>query len=128
MITIDGFDIFATWTLEPVYDNFYSVLMQDAGLKDRVTIDPQFSTGLKVQTSTGYTKSQEVTIQFFCDTFAKYEEFLSYCVTQKVVNMYVPEMDETLKLEYRECSSFTDSRTHNTFAVKFREANPTDRS
>lgn len=126
-ITIDGFDI-KTWTLEPVYDNFYSALMKDAGMKDRITVDPQFLDGLKVQTSAGKTKSQEITIQFFCDTFADYETFLGYCVTQKVINLYVPIMLQTMRLEYRECSSFSENRSYNTFAVKFREANPMNRS
>src|SRR5574344_349590 len=127
-ITIDGYDIFAQWTLTPVYDNFHSALMKDAGVKDRISVDPQFDNGLKVQQSTGYTKSREVTINFFCNTFANYEAFLIYCVTQKVVNLYVPKMNETLRLEYRDCSSFNDYREYNTFAVRFREADPTNRT
>jgi len=128
MITIDSQDIRETWALEPVYDNFYSALMKDSGIKDRITADYSNVNGLTVQSSTAYTKSQDIIISFFCDTFAKYEEFLTYCVTQKVINMYVSEIDETLKLEYKACTSFNENRIYNTFAVKFREANPTDRS
>ena len=127
MITIDGQDLKATWGVEPVYDGFYSALMKDAGMKDRITADYSDVNGLTVQTSTGLTKSQELTLSFICDSFAMYESFLGYCVTQKVVAMYVSELNETLHLEYMDCSEFNDYRDFNTFSVKFREANPTIR-
>ena len=39
MITIDGFEIRATWTLEPLYENFNNALMKYPAVKDRVTED-----------------------------------------------------------------------------------------
>ena len=127
MITIDGQDLKATWGIEPVYDGFYSALMKDAGMKDRITANYSNVNGLTVQTSAGLTKSQELTLSFICDSFAMYESFLGYCVTEKVIAMYVSELDETLHLEYMDCSEFNDYRDFNTFSVKFREANPTIR-
>ena len=41
--------------------------------------------------------------------------------------MWVSELNETLHLEYMDCSEFNDYRDFNTFSVKFREANPTIR-
>ena len=127
MITVDGQDLKATWGIEPVYDGFYSVLMKDAGMKERIVADYSDVNGLTVQTSTGLTKAQELTLSFICDTFAMYEEFLTYCVTEQVIAMYVSELDETINLEYMGCSAFNDYRDFNTFSVKFREANPTIR-
>ena len=46
MITIDGQDLKATWGIEPVYDGFYSALMKDAGMKDRITADYSDVNGL----------------------------------------------------------------------------------
>lgn len=128
MITVDGQDLKATWGIEPVYDGFYSALMKDAGMKDRITADYSDVNGLTVQTSAGLTKSQELTLSFICDSFAMYEAFLRYCVTQKVVEIWVSELDETIHLEYMDCSAFNDYRDFNTFSVKFREANPTIRT
>lgn len=127
MITVDGQDLKATWGVEPVYDGFYSALMKDTGMKERITANYSDVNGLTVQTSAGLTKSQELTLSFICDTFAMYETFLTYCVTQKVIAMYVSELDETIHLEYMDCSAFNDYRDFNTFSVKFREANPTIR-
>ncbi len=127
MITIDGQDLKATWGIEPVYDGFYSALMKDAGMKERITADYSDVNGLTVQTSAGLTKSQELTLSFICDTFAMYEAFLGYCVAQKIVAMWVSELDEEISLEYMDCSEFNDYRDFNRFSVKFREANPTIR-
>ena len=127
MITIDGQDLKATWGIEPFYDGFYSALMKDAGMKERITADYSDVNGLTVQTSAGLTKSQELTLSFICDTFAMYEEFLGYCVEKKIVAMWVSELNETLQLEYMDCSEYNDYRDFNRFSVKFREANPTIR-
>jgi len=125
MIAIDGQNIRTTWALTPVNDTFYSILMKDAGMKDRIIGDYSDANGLKVQTSEGLTKSQELTLSFICNSFAMYWDFLTYCVTQKVVGMFVSELDETISLEYMSCTAFNDYRDFNVFSVKFREANPT---
>lgn len=127
MITIDGQNIETTWTLAPVYEGFFSVLMKDAGIKERLKGDYSDTDGVIVQTSTAYTKGQEVTLSFFCDTFAKYNQFMAYLVTQKVVNLFVTELNETIKLEYMATTDFNDYRSYIKFSIKCREANPTDR-
>lgn len=129
MITIDGQDIKAMWGLEPLKDGFYNAIMKDAGIKDRIVNDYPDEDGVEVSTEVSYTKSQEISLSFLCDTYAHYYTFLTYCVNtpSRIINMYVPLTGETLKLEYLACSTFNYYIKYNMFAVKFREANPTDR-
>ena|ERR1035437_10084389 len=124
MITVDGKDISTTWGLEPYRNNFYAAIMKDAGLKDRIIGDFPDTSGVIVPKCQSYTKSQEIVVSFLCDSYEHYRAFLTYCVAQKVVSMYVSETDETLRLEYKACSSFNRAGNNNIFAVKFQEANP----
>jgi len=124
MITIDSQDLLTTWGIEPYRDNFYSNIMKDAGLKDRIVGDYPDTSGVIIPRGQSYTKSQELVLSFLCDSYDHYVAFLTYCVAQKVVNMYVPEIDETLRLEYMACSSFNKAGDYNVFAVRFQEANP----
>jgi len=127
MITVNGQDISTTWGLGPARDGFYSNIMKDAGIKDRIVGDYPDTDGVVVSVEPAFTKSQEISLSFLCDTYQHYYDFLTYCVNQKVVNMYVSLTNETLKLEYMACSSFNTFGSHNLFIAKFREANPTDR-
>ena len=127
MITVDDKDISTTWRLDPYRDNFYSAIMKDAGIKDRIVGDYPDTSGVIIPKGQSYTKSQELVLSFLCDSYDHYFAFLTYCVAQKVVNMYVSETDETLRLEYMACSSFNKVGDYNIFAVKFQEANPTRR-
>lgn len=123
MITVDGQDISIKWGIEPASDGFYSLIMKDAGIKDRIVGDYPDMNGIIVSTEPSFTKSQEITLSFLCDSYVHYYDFLTYCVNQKVINMYVSLTNETLKLEYLACASFNN----NNFSVKFREADPTNR-
>ena len=127
MITVNGQDISTTWGLGPARDGFYSNIMKDAGIKDRIVGDYPDTDGVVVSVEPAFTKSQEISLSFLCDTYQHYYDFLTYCVNQKVVNMYVSLTDEALKLEYMACSSFNTFGSHILFIDKFREANPTDR-
>lgn len=127
MITVDSQDIATKWGLEPARDGFYSVIMKDSGIKDRIVGDYSNTDGVTVSVEPSFTKSQELSLSFFCDTYEHYYDFLTYCVNQKVINMYISKTNETLKLEYMACSTFNAYGTYNMFVAKFREANPTDR-
>ena len=127
MITINTFDI-STWGLEPSKDGFYSNVMKDSGLKDRIVGDYPDTNGVIVQLGTPYVKSQDISLAFLCDTYAHYRTFLSYCVTQKVVDMHIQLTTETLRLEYLSCPSFNYYGSYILFTVNFREANPANRT
>jgi uncharacterized protein (TIGR02145 family) len=101
--------------------------MKDSGIKDRLVGDYPDTDGVVVQMSDPYVKSQDISLAFLCDTYAHYRTFLSYCIAQKVVDMYVPLTNETLRLEYLACPSFSYYGSYILFTVNFREANPSDR-
>lgn len=127
MITVNGQDISIKWGIEPTLGGFYSAVMKDAGIKDRIVGDYPDTDGVIVSVEDSFTKSQEITLSFLCDSYAHYYDFLTYCVNQKVINMYESEINEILKLEYLSCSSFNTYGDYNLFVVKFREADPTNR-
>ena len=124
MIIIDGYDIYSKWTLKPTFEGFYNSLMKQPDIKDRVVGDYSTKSGIEVIAENSKVKSGDVTLSFFCNSFAKYREFLKYVIEHPVIEMYVGHTGEGYFLEYQKCSSFNDYRDYNVFSVTFRQANP----
>ena len=80
MIIIDGYDIYSKWTLKPTFEGFYNSLMKQPDIKDRVVGDYSTKSGIEVIAETAKVKSGDVTLSFFCNSFAKYREFLNYVI------------------------------------------------
>ena len=126
MITIDGFDIYTKWTLEPVYQGVHKVLMTAPSIKERITENYEDENGLNVLNSTAKVKEFIFTMSFFCSSFAKYNEFITYMIVHNPVNLYFDKTLLTYRLEYLSCSSFDE--TNGIFSVSVRENNPANRS
>ena len=124
MITIDGYDIYSKWTLKPTFEGFYNSLMKQPDIKDRVVGDYSTKSGIEVIAENAKVKSGDVTLSFFCNSLAKYREFLKYVIEHPVIEMYVSRGGDGHFLEYQKCSSFNDYRDYNVFSVTFRQANP----
>src|SRR5574344_470110 len=124
MITIDGYDIFAQWTLAPVYGGLYNELGKFPAIKERDTNDWPDRNGIEVDLTDAVYKHREMTFQFFCNTYAKYKEFIAYVKAHQNFNLYDSHTDRTYSLEYMDCSDFNDSSDHCTFAVRVRECKP----
>ena len=123
-ITIDGKNIKTKWGLDPVMDGYLSELMKFPDAKDRISNDWSDQDGLDVLLSATKLKAREITINFFCDTYANYVSFMKYLVAHPNVTLIDDTTTESYILEYMACSSFNRHREYNTFAIKFREANP----
>lgn len=128
MIAIDGKNILTEWTLEPVRDAFYNPLMRFPDLKDRITNDRPDRNGIDVLLSTPRYKEKEMSLSFFCDTYAAYKAFIAYLKAHQNVYLYDSYTDNTYTLEYLDCSSLSYYRNYSIFAIKVRENNPTSRS
>ena len=128
MITVDGFDIYTKWTLEPMYEGFYNPLILYPSIKERVTEDFEDEDGLSVLDTDGKVKERTFNLSFFCDSYAKYYEFMTYMLEHNPINLYTDYTGRTYKLEYLSCSSFNDNGDYNTFTINFREPNPYDRT
>jgi len=124
MITIDGYEIYSKWTLKPTFEGFNNSLMKQPDIKDRVVGDYSTKSGIEIISEVAKVKSGDVTLSFFCNSFAKYREFLKYVIEHPVIEMYVSRSGEGYFLEYQKCSSFNDYRDYNVFSVTFRQANP----
>ena len=122
-ITIDGYNIYDKWTLKPVMDSFYNSLMNQPDIKERVTNDWSDKNGLEVLIETAKIKSSDITLTFFCNTYAKYKEFCKYLRDHPVIVLYSDYTNESYSIEFQKCSSFNDYRDYNIFAVSFRQAN-----
>jgi hypothetical protein len=124
MIIIDGYDIYNKWTLKPTFEGLYNSLMKQPDIKDRVVGDYSTKSGIEIISEVAKVKSGDVTLSFFCNSFAKYREFLKYVIEHPVIEMYVGRTGDGYFLEYQKCSSFNDYRDYNVFSVTFRQANP----
>lgn len=127
MITIDGFNIKTTWSLEPLYENFNNALMKYPAIKDRVAEDFEDVDGLSVLNSTAKIASQEVSLSFICDSYSNYLTFMNYLIAHQNVTLHSDYTGQSYVLEYMSSSGFSDYEYFNTFAVKFREPNPKNR-
>ena len=127
MITIDTFDIYQKWTLEPVFEGFYNPLILYPAIKDRIAEDFEDVDGLSVLNSEAKIKERTFNLSFFCDSYAKYYEFMTYLLEHNPILLYSSYTNQTYKLEYLSCSSFNDNGDYNTFTISVREPNPYDR-
>lgn len=127
MIGIDGYNIKTTWTLEPVYEGLYNQLMKYPDLKERDTVDWTDRNGIQVLLSDARFRERELTLSFFCDTYAMYKAFIAYLKAHQNVILFDSHTDRTYTVEYMSCSSFQYCRNFNIFAIKVRECNPTVR-
>ena len=56
-VYIDGLEIKKTWGMVPLYDEFYSTLMQFPDIKERISSDYEDEDGVNVNYSEGKLKS-----------------------------------------------------------------------
>ena len=127
MIAIDGKNIHTEWTLEPVNGGLYNEIMKFPAIKDRDTNDWSDKDGIQVDLTDAIYKHRERTFQFFCDTYAMYKAFIAYLKANQNVSLFDSYTNRTYIVEYMNCSDFKYYRNYNTFAIKVRECDPTDR-
>ena len=127
MIAIDGKNIRTEWTLEPVNGGLYNEIMKFPAIKDRDTNDWSDKNGIQVDLTDAIYKHREMTLQFFCDTYAMYKSFIAYLKANQNVSLFDSRTDRTYTIEYMSCSSFQYCRNFNIFAIKVRECDPTTR-
>ena len=125
MITIDGYNIKDKWTIVPIMDGVYNQLMKAPEIKERVTNDWSDQDGIEVLTETAKLKPIDMTLTFFCDSYAKYKEFCKYLRDNATVSLYCEYTGLTYILEFQRHSSFHEYKEYNIFAVSFRQNNPT---
>lgn len=126
MITIGIYNIKTQWSLEPVYGGLYNELMKFPAIKDRDMNDWSDLNGIQVDLTTAVFKHREMTLQFMCDTYAKYLLFIAYMKANQNVALYDDHTDRTYNIEYMDCSDFQYCRNYNIFAIKVRECDPTN--
>jgi hypothetical protein len=123
-VYIDSQEIKSTWGLNPIYEKFYSSLMQFPDIKDRVSNDYTDENGIEVYYTKGYLKSREPTMSFGVDTYAHYLTFMDY-ITSKDTFVLSSSIIGSITLEYISTSDFDAQGI--TFEIKVRERNFNDR-
>ncbi len=124
MIAINGHNISTMWQLELVKDGFYNELMKFADLKDRLYNDWSDRNGIDVNLTAPLYKQRELTLQFFCNSYANYKLFINFVKANQILSLYDSLTDLIYTVEYLDCSNFNYYRDYNLFAIKVRENNP----
>ena len=127
-VYIDGLEIKKTWGMVPLYDEFYSTLMQFPDIKERISSDYEDEDGVNVNYSAGKLKSKESQVSFGVDTYQHYIDFCNYMLAHPLFVLSSFVIDSGISLEYISHSKFSYYATGCTFGVKLREANYKKRS
>lgn len=122
-VYIDGLEIRKTWGLTPLYEKFYSSIMQFPDVKEKVTNDFEDEDGIEVASTDSYLKSREPVLSLGVDTYENYLSFMQYMVEHKTFELYSLLVDKKITYEYLSHSEFNFYVTGSTFAIKLREAN-----
>ncbi len=123
IIYIDGQDILTTWGLTPLYEKFYSSIMQFPDIKDRIFSDYEDEDGIKVYKSAGKVKSKEIPLSFGVDTYDHYLQFCNYMLNNPTFELSCFEVDKGIEYEYIAHTEFNYYKTGSSFGIKLREAN-----
>jgi len=123
-VYIDGKEIKSTWGLNPLYEKFYSSLMQFPDIKDRVSNDYTDENGIEIYYTKGYLKPREPSISLGIDTYAHYLTFMDY-ITSKDTFVLSSSIIGSITLEYVSTSDFDSQGI--TFEIKVKERNFNDR-
>ena len=81
-VYIDGLEIRKTWGLTPLYEKFYSSIMQFPDVKEKVTNDFEDEDGIEVASTDSYLKSREPVLSLGVDTYENYLNFMQYMVEE----------------------------------------------
>lgn len=123
-VYIDGLEIRKTWGLTPLYEKFYSSIMQFPDVKEKVTNDFEDEDGVEVASTNSYLKSKESILSFGVDTYENYLNFMDY-ITSKDSFLLSSDVIGNINLEYISTSNFDYEGI--SFDIKVRERNFNDR-
>lgn len=123
-VYIDGLEIRKTWGLTPLYEKFYSSIMQFPDIKEKVTNDFEDEDGVEVASTNSYLKSKESILSFGVDTYENYLNFMDY-ITSKDSFLLSSDVIGNINLEYISTSNFDYEGI--SFDIKVRERNFNDR-
>lgn len=121
---IDNKEIKATWGLTPIYEKFYSGVMQFPDVKDKVSNDFEDKSGTEDANTAGYLKAPTPTLSFGVDTYEHYVAFMTYITSVDTFTLTCSTFG-SVKYEYLSTSEYDD--TGITFSIKVRERNFNDR-
>lgn len=122
-VYIDGLEIRKTWGLTPLYEKFYSSVMQFPDVKEKVTNDFEDEDGIEVASTKSYLKSREPVLSLGVDTYEHYLNFMQYLIDHNTFELYSLLINKKITYEYLSHSEFNFYITGSTFAIKLREAN-----
>lgn len=123
-VYIDGLEIRKTWGLTPLYEKFYSSIMQFPDVKEKVTNDFEDEDGIEVASTDSYLKSREPVLSLGVDTYENYLSFMDY-ITSKDSFLLSSDVIGNINLEYISTSNFDYEGI--SFDIKIRERNFNDR-
>jgi len=123
-VYIDGLEIRKTWGLTPLYEKFYSSIMQFPDVKEKVTNDFEDEDGIEVASTDSYLKSREPVLSLGVDTYENYLNFMDY-ITSKDSFLLSSDVIGNINLEYISTSNFDYEGI--SFDIKVRERNFNDR-
>jgi hypothetical protein len=123
-VYIDGLEIRKTWGLTPLYEKFYSSVMQFPDVKEKVTNDFEDEDGIEVASTKSYLKSKDTVLSMGVDTYDNYLNFMNY-ITSKDSFILSSTIIGNINLEYISTSNFDYEGME--FDIKVRERNFNDR-
>jgi len=123
-VYIDGLEIRKTWGLTPLYEKFYSSVMQFPDVKEKVTNDFEDEDGIEVASTKSYLKSKDTVLSMGVDTYDNYLNFMNY-ITSKDSFILSSTIIGSINLEYISTSNFDYEGME--FDIKVRERNFNDR-